>query len=221
MAPRVAGMPLNDAMDGEGAGERPTVVEDLEHRHHIGESLDERRVLEVLSGHELGNLGTDAGQLAEYRGTDSEFAGAPRRVGFTQSIDSEQFGAFAGNTNDEFGAVDPHNVVAVGDTSAEWSNRKVGPAPFDYTTNDGLDIVTHAERLSTYDYLDGMKFVLVRHGATEWSAAERHTGRTDLALTALGREQVANAKSNVLSAIDDPRDGPAITRWNELASERS
>jgi broad specificity phosphatase PhoE len=66
-----------------------------------------------------------------------------------------------------------------------------------------------------------MKFVLVRHGAIEWSAAARHTGRTDLALTAQGREQAESAKSNVLSAIDDLRDGPAITRWNELASERS
>jgi probable phosphoglycerate mutase len=34
-----------------------------------------------------------------------------------------------------------------------------------------------------------MPVVVVRHGQTEWSAAGRHTGRTDIALDATGREQ--------------------------------
>jgi broad specificity phosphatase PhoE len=33
------------------------------------------------------------------------------------------------------------------------------------------------------------RIVVVRHGETEWSRIQRHTGRSDLSLTATGREQ--------------------------------
>ncbi len=37
----------------------------------------------------------------------------------------------------------------------------------------------------------GQEVVIVRHGATEWSRAGRHTGRTDVSLTAEGRREAA------------------------------
>ena len=39
--------------------------------------------------------------------------------------------------------------------------------------------------------------VIVRHGETEWSRAWRHTGRTDLPLTAEGRARAENLRSRL------------------------
>ena len=45
------------------------------------------------------------------------------------------------------------------------------------------------------------EIVLVRHGQTEWSASGRHTGRTDVPLTELGRRQ-ADALAQMLDRTE-------------------
>ncbi len=55
-----------------------------------------------------------------------------------------------------------------------------------------------------------VKLILVRHGATEWSANGRHTGSTDLALTTHGVEQAANSAAKVTMMLG----GSFTTSWS-------
>jgi len=61
----------------------------------------------------------------------------------------------------------------------------------------------------------GAALWLVRHGATEWTATRRHTGRTDLPLTDEGRR----AAAALYRPLDRPRFASALTSPLERARE--
>ena len=55
-----------------------------------------------------------------------------------------------------------------------------------------------------------VKFVLVRHGATEWSVSGRHTGTTDLPLTGDGEAQARRAGNAIRAVLGDEFDTAPI-----------
>lgn len=63
--------------------------------------------------------------------------------------------------------------------------------------------------------LDDARLVLLRHGETTWSAAHKHTGRTDLPLTERGEEQ-ARAAGQLLAGLK-LRDPLVLTSPRERA----
>jgi probable phosphoglycerate mutase len=63
----------------------------------------------------------------------------------------------------------------------------------------------------------GHEVVLVRHGQTEWSAAGRHTGRTDVPLTAFGLRQ-ADALAGMLGGAEfvEVLSSPLSRAWDTM-----
>ncbi len=55
------------------------------------------------------------------------------------------------------------------------------------------------------------RVVVVRHGETEWSRTHRHTGRTDVPLTAAGEERAARTGERLATAVPDLRPGLVLS----------
>ncbi|MCB2223712.1 MAG: histidine phosphatase family protein [Actinobacteria bacterium] len=69
--------------------------------------------------------------------------------------------------------------------------------------------------------MSARQIVVVRHGQTEWSDARRHTGRTDIPLTDLGRRQ-ADALAGMLEAFefDAVVSSPLARAWETMERAR-
>jgi probable phosphoglycerate mutase len=61
------------------------------------------------------------------------------------------------------------------------------------------------------------RVVVVRHGETEWSRTHRHTGRTDIPLTADGEARAAATGARLSAAVPDLRPGLVLSSPLERA----
>lgn len=59
---------------------------------------------------------------------------------------------------------------------------------------------------------------LVRHGQTEWSESLRHTGRTDIPLTGLGRRQAAALGGMLLGQFSSILSSPLTRAWETMVA---